>query len=262
MSTRWLQGGGRYARSLWLTGLLIALLGLGGCATQAKPDPLEPFNRVMFGFNETVDAAVIKPVATVYRDAVPRPLQQGVTNFFWNFSDAWSAVNLGLQGRPRDAAANVVRFGTNTVFGVFGLFDVATELGLQRQNEDLGQTLGRWGVPPGAYIVWPLFGPSSLRDSVNILADQYTSPIPAFPTEAMRNTLTATRLINVRAGLLSATKLIDELALDKYVFVRNSYLQRRRSLVYDGDPPEDSMPLESDDSSDPPPSPAAPAASH
>ncbi len=262
MSAPWWLGSGRHVRLAWLTGLLIAFLGLGGCATQAKPDPLEPFNRMMFGINETVDIAVVKPVATVYRDTVPRPVQQGVTNFFWNFSDAWSAVNLGLQGRPRDAAANVVRFGTNTVFGVFGLFDVATELGLQRINEDLGQTLGRWGVPPGAYIVWPLFGPSSLRDSVNLLADQYTSPIPAFPTEAMRNTLTATRLINVRAGLLSATQLIDELALDKYVFVRNSFLQRRRSLVYDGDPPEDSMPPEPDDSSPPLSSPAAPAAGH
>lgn len=243
-----------------VAGLLIAFLGLGGCATQARPDPLEPFNRVMFGLNETVDIAVVKPVATVYRDVVPRPMQQGVTNFFWNFSDAWSAVNLGLQGRPREAGGNVLRFGTNTVFGVFGLFDVATELGLQRVNEDLGQTLGRWGVPPGAYIVWPLFGPSSLRDSVNILADQYTSPIPAFPAQAMRNTLTATRLVNVRAGLLDATKLIDELALDKYVFVRNSYLQRRRSLVYDGDPPENALLPEPDDEPYAPPSPAAPAA--
>lgn len=227
--------------------LALTLAGvLGGCATAARPDPLEPVNRAVFGFNEALDKAVVKPVATVYRDTLPQPVRQGVTNFFWNFSDAWSAVNLTLQGRLGDAAGNVARFGTNTVFGVFGLFDVATPLGLERQDEDLGQTLGVWGVPSGAYVVLPLLGPSSLRDMLNVPFDQKFSPAQLVSSSSLSTGLSVTQVINVRAGLLEATRMIDEIALDKYVFVRGAYLQRRRNLVYNGNPPDLPIPPEED----------------
>jgi phospholipid-binding lipoprotein MlaA len=211
---------------------------LGGCATAQRPDPIEPWNRGVFAFNEKVDVAVIKPVATFYQDIVPSPLRQGVTNFFSNFRDAWSAANLFMQGRVRDGFSDVGRFGANTVFGVFGLFDVATEIGLERHGEDLGQTLGHWGVPAGAYIVWPILGPSTLRDTTDIPFDIVLSPASLISPSSAVYGLTGVRIVNTRATLLKSTDLIDQIALDKYTFVRDTYLQRRRNLVYDGNPPD------------------------
>lgn len=240
---------GAGARWLRRAAMLLALTVSGvmaGCATASRPDPLERVNRAVFGFNEALDQAVVKPVATVYRDTLPPPVRQGVTNFFWNFSDAWSAVNLTLQGRLGDAASNAARFGANTVFGVFGLFDVATPLGLERYDEDLGQTLGVWGVPTGAYIVLPLLGPSSLRDMLNVPFDQKFNPAQVVSSSSLSTGLSLTQVINLRAGLLQATRMIDEVALDKYVFVRDVYLQRRRNLVYNGNPPDLPIPPEDD----------------
>lgn len=236
-----------------VSALLCSVVLLAGCATAQRPDPLEPMNRQVFAFNEAVDKAVLKPAAQVYEAVLPAPVQLVVSNFFGNVRDAWSAVNLFLQGRMADGFSDVMRFGTNTVFGFGGVMDVATELGFERHGEDFGQTLGRWGVPTGAYIVWPILGPSTVRDSIGLPVDMKASPEALVSVSLTRNTMTGIRLVSTRAGLLSATKLIDEIALDKYAFVRNAYLQRRRSLVYDGNPPEE-------EDGDPMADPAAPAA--
>ncbi|MFM2342531.1 MAG: hypothetical protein RLZZ592_2184 [Pseudomonadota bacterium] len=235
---------------------LTAAALLTGCATAQRPDPLEPLNRKVFAFNEAVDEVVLKPAAQAYRAVLPSPAQLAVSNFFGNLKDAWSAVNLLLQGRIADSLNDVMRVGTNTVFGFMGVMDIATELGFERHGEDFGQTLGRWGVSPGAYIVWPVLGPSTVRDSVGLPVDLLASPSSLVSSPALSNSMTALNLVSTRAGALSATNLLDDIALDKYAFVRTAYLQRRRSLVYDGNPPD-----EDDDAALPPPAAAdAPAA--
>lgn len=226
-----------------------------GCATPQRPDPLERFNRDVFAFNEAVDKYVIVPPATLYRDLVPLGVRRSVDNFFNNLKDAWSAVNLLLQGRPGDATNDFMRFSVNTVLGIGGVFDVGTEVGLEPHREDFGQTLGRWGVEPGAYLMLPILGPSTLRDAVGLPVDFMASPDQIAETVETRNALTAVRVVNARAGLLGATDLLDDIALDKYTFVRDAYLQRRRNLVYDGEPPE-----EDGERGDPPGTPAGPSA--
>jgi len=222
-----------------LTGVVLAAGLLAGCATPERPDPLEKLNRKVYGFNETVDKYVIVPPARVYRNVVPDTIRLGVDNFFNNLKDAWSAVNLLLQGRPADSANDTMRFAVNTVLGIGGVVDWGSEMGLQPHYEDFGQTLGVWGFQPGAYIVWPILGPSTVRDSVGLPVDLKASPDQLASSIAASNTLTVVRVINARAGLLGATNLLDDIALDKYTFVRDAFLQRRRNLVYDGDPPED-----------------------
>jgi phospholipid-binding lipoprotein MlaA len=222
----------------WLLPALSALVLLTGCATTAKPDPLETVNRQVFALNDALDNNLIRPTAEVYQALVPRPARIAFTNFFGNVRDVWSAFNLLLQWRVQDAASDMFRFTTNSSFGLFGLIDVATELGIERHNEDFGQTLGRWGFPAGAYIVWPLLGPSTVRDSIGLPIDTLAAPDVFVADVPVRNMLTVTRLISTRANLLSATKVLDDIALDRYSFVRDAYLQRRRSLIYNGEPPD------------------------
>lgn len=210
-------------------------------------DPFERLNRAVFIFNGVVDHFVVKPVAEAYEAAVPKPVRTGVGNVLGNVSDAWSAVNLALQGKGTRAAEMTMRVGLNTVFGLGGLLDIASEAGLERQSEDFGQTLGRWGVPPGPYLVLPLFGPSSVRDAVGFRLDTaYNSAV--YPSDApQRWRWTALRLTDARTDALPFTRLLDTVALDKYTFVRDAYLTRRRSLVYDGNPPpddQDELPVE------------------
>jgi phospholipid-binding lipoprotein MlaA len=222
-------------------GLLLA--AFAGCASiperhTAGKDPYESINRKVFAFNDTLDTYALKPVATAYTNVVPSPVRTGVHNFFGNFSDAWSAVNQLLQGKPRDAGSMTLRVLTNTTIGIAGLFDVATDLGLERKSEDLGQTLGVWGLNPGPYLVLPLFGSSDIRDTLALPADTYVSPALLVDGFWKGLAIDAVGVVDARAGLLGASQMLDELAFDRYTFMRDAYVTRRRSLVYDGNPPD------------------------
>ena len=217
---------------------------LQGCATRRNPDPIEPWNRQVFAFNESLDANVLRPVATGYNQVTPEPVRNSLRNVFNNIRDVWSTVNLFLQGRFRDGTVSVMRVTINTTLGIGGLVDWATPMRLDRPNEDFGQTLGVWGVKPGAYIVWPVLGPSTLRDSFSIPGDLYFSASTFGDSHAASFGLIGLQLISVRAGLLGATDLLDDVALDKYAFTRDAFLQRRQNLIYEGNPPEEDEPLD------------------
>lgn len=209
---------------------------LAGCATgpNANPkDPLEPFNRNVTSFNDTVDKAVLKPVATVYRDVAPDLMRTSVSNFFENLRDVWSAINAALQLRPREAAENFMRFNVNTVFGMGGLVNVASEMGIERTRLDFGQTLGRWGIPAGPYLVLPLFGPSSVRDAAGFAVESRGDVIQGVDDVRARNSLMVLRAVETRANLLRATSMLEGAALDPYTFTRDIYLQRRQSQIED-----------------------------
>lgn len=213
---------------------------LGGCATSGNPkDPIEGFNRAMFAFNEGVDSAVIKPVAQGYDAVMPTPVRTGVTNFFGNIADLFIGINNLLQGKPDQALGDLGRVVINSTVGILGLFDVATEAGLEKHEEDFGQTFGRWGVGSGAYVVVPFFGPRTVRDTAGLVLDVAADPVSGVDNVATRNALVALRLIDNRADLLPADKVIEEAALDKYSYVRDGYLQRRNNLIHDGNPPRE-----------------------
>jgi phospholipid-binding lipoprotein MlaA len=226
---------------------IIAVLALlAGCSTirdarggpGQRLDPWENWNRKVFNFNEDLDKAVLRPVATTYANVMPQPVRRAVGNFFANFADAWSAVNNLLQGKVQAGLDDATRVGANTLFGLLGILDVASEMGLEHHYEDFGQTLGRYGVGAGAYLVLPVLGPSTVRDAAAITVDRLASPPGFFDGPGTQFGLTLLQIVNTRAGLLGATRVIDEISLDKYTFVRDAYLQRRRSLVFDGDAPE------------------------
>lgn len=222
---------GRLGKSL--LGVL-ALVMLSACATgpDANPqDPLEPFNRNMHQFNTTVDDVVLRPVATVYRDVTPDMVRTGVNNFFENIRDVWSFVNAALQLRPREATENLMRFNINTFIGLGGVLDVASEMGLESTRLDFGQTLGRWGVPPGPYLVLPIFGPSSFRDAAGFSIETQGDLIQRLDSVSLRNSLMTLRAVERRANLLRATSMLSGAALDPYSFTRDVYLRRRASQV-------------------------------
>ena len=228
------------ARRAVISALVLALVC--GCATGpvANPrDPWEPFNRGVFSFNDAVDQAVFKPAATAYRYITPALVRAGVTNFFGNLDDAWSFVNSVLQFKPQAAVDNLTRFGVNTFIGIGGVFDVASEMRIERHREDFGQTLGWWGVAAGPYLVLPLLGPSTLRDTVALPVDfkgDIAANVDYIPT---RNSLKVLDQLDTRASLLSVTDALDDAALDKYSFTRDAFLQRRRNAVFDGNPPDE-----------------------
>lgn len=226
-------------------GLVTMVRLLAGCATALQPDPIEPWNRSVFRFNEAVDGAVLAPLACGYARVLPQGVQTSLGHFFTNPQDIGSAANLLLQGRPGAAASDLARVAVNTTLGVLGLFDVAMPLGLVRHGADTGQTLGRWGLGAGAYIVWPLLGPSTVRDTAGLPAELLLAPQTLAASPAVRNGLTVLQATQARAELLPATQVIDRIALDKYLFVRDAYLQHRRALVHgeaqvQGDAPPDS----------------------
>jgi phospholipid-binding lipoprotein MlaA len=234
--------------------LLALALGAGIANAQPVNDPFEKTNRAIFGFNEALDSAVLTPVAKGYQATVPELMRMGVTNFFGNFGDGWSAINNLLQGKVEQSATMVMRVAANTLFGIGGIFDVASDLGMERSTEDFGQTLGRWGMPAGPYIVWPLLGPSTARDTLGRPLDLAWSPSLAINDGGVNIGLSALNLVDTRANLLSASRVVDGLAFDKYTFIRDAYVARRRSLVYDGNPPE--LP-EDKESAEPAPSPSS-----
>lgn len=228
--------------------ILLSLL-LTACATgpNANPaDPLEPFNRSVYKFNDAVDRTVLKPVATAYREATPSWMQTGVGNFFHNLQDAWSFVNNLLQAKGVGAADSFMRVTVNTFFGLGGILDIATEMQIERHTEDFGQTLGHWGVGAGPYIVLPILGSSTLRDTVALPVDFKGDAVAQIDDVPVRNSLLILRAVDQRASLLKAGDLLEEAALDKYTFLRDAFLQRRRNAVYDGNPPEEEMPDDKD----------------
>jgi phospholipid-binding lipoprotein MlaA len=205
---------------------------------QAANDPFEGWNRAIFGINQGLDDFALKPLSISYRAVMPELLRSGVSNFFANFRDGWSAINALLQAKPVVAAQMTTRVATNLLFGMGGFFDVASELGIMRQREDFGQTLGRWCIPAGPYLVWPLLGPSSLRDSLALPLDLSWATGKLTNDGTVRIGLTVLQVVDIRTSLLDVDRMIDALAIDRYVFIRDAHLARRRSLVFDGEPPE------------------------
>ncbi|OFA05560.1 VacJ family lipoprotein [Duganella sp. HH101] len=215
---------------------------LAGCAGPNPRDPYEGFNRAMFSFNDTVDTYALKPAATAYRNVLPNFVQTGVNNFFGNLADAWTGVNNLLQGKGEAGMSDVTRFALNSTLGIVGLFDIASEAGLQKHKEDFGQTLGTWGVPSGPYLMLPLLGPSTVRDTValplDIKGDIWGYKEPVY----IRNTGTALRVVDQRSNLLNATSLLEDAALDRYEFIRDGFLQRRENQIH---PDSDDAPRKS-----------------
>ena len=246
----------------------VSLLLLGGCASTGNSrDPLEPLNRGIYKFNDGVDKVLIKPAAEFYRWALPQFMRTGVSNFFSNLNDVIVALNDLLQGKLTMAASDVGRILLNSTVGLLGFYDAATEVGLEKNYEDFGQTLGYWGIGDGPYLVLPLLGPSNARDTVGWVGDYYAWPVSYLESNRTRNILIAVRFVTVRADLLEASRILETAALDPYEFVRDAYLQRRRNQVYDGKPPPDEDDFESDPKPKPkaaepaPPAPAEPAES-
>lgn len=233
-------------------GAAVASLALAaGCASAPGAgdprDPWERYNRSMYEFNDAVDTAVIRPVATAYRTVLPSPVRTGVGNFFGNLGDVWSFVNNVLQAKPVGALSSFWRVVINSTVGLGGVLDPATEMRLDRHREDFGQTLGRWGMPPGPYFVLPVLGPSTVRDSAALPVDFYGSVIGHVSDIPVRNSLVALQLVDARAAVLDATALLDAAALDPYTFQRDAFLQKRRNDVYDGNPPDDEERYDLDD---------------
>ena len=213
------------------------LLALSGCAMgPLNPrDPFEAFNRKSLQFNEGVDSIVLKPVATVYRAHVPPIVRTGVSNFFGNLSDGWSFVNSALQFKFANAAENFMRLNVNTFLGLGGILDIASDMNIERHREDFGQTLGHWGVPAGPYIMLPLFGPSTLRDTLALTIDRRGDPVHYVRSYDERYGLYSLRAINQRSNSLRVGTVLEEAALDKYSFIRDSYLQKRRAEISEKD---------------------------
>jgi len=238
-------------RPLTATLLATTVLILSACATVTTPtpgDPLESANRTIFKFNDTLDRAVLKPMAQGYSWAVPQGVRNSVTNVFDNVGDTYTMANDLLQGKVADGSEDLMRVVMNTFFGLGGLFDVASQAGLPKHNQDFGLTLAHYGVPPGPYLVVPLLGPSTLRDSSDFIVTYFADPITYIKPDWASAVLYGVRLVNSRANLLGASDLLSDAALDKYSFVRNAYLQRRQYLSTGDSSSAASLPVYDDDS--------------
>ncbi len=252
---------------------LAAVAALAGCASTREPDPRdpwEPVNRVTYQVNDTLDKVLFRPVARGYRFVLPSPVRTGVRNFYANLQDPWIAVNQLLQGKVDDGLSDLWRFIANSTFGLGGVLDIATEMQMPKHNEDFGQTLAVWGVDSGPYLVLPILGASTVRDAVGTGVGAYVDYLPwKIPKwfnfahrAAWQNSLFALDFVQLRATLLDATEALEQAALDPYSFLRDAYFQRRRNLIYDGNPPPaDTSDKPSPDAPEPeaPPGPAEPA---
>ncbi len=225
--------------------LIVAVAGavvLSGCASfraAAPGDPLEPINRGIFSFNNTFDHYVFKPIAKGYDAVVPGPVKVGVSNVFQNAADVQSLVNDALQLKGQKFSDDLGRVMLNTTIGLGGLFDLATPMGIERGNEDFGQTLGYWGLGSGPYLVIPFLGPSSARDAVGRFADGQYDPVSMVSSVPVRNSLMGTRVVDARVAVFPAEALMNQAAIDRYTFLRSAYSQRRQSLVLDGKRPKE-----------------------
>jgi len=221
----------------------MSLLLLSACASlpngPSENDPLESYNRAMFGFNEGLDKYLLKPVAEGYNTAVPHPIKAGVSNFFSNIADLFVIINDLLQFKFTQAFSDTGRFIFNTTLGLYGLVDVATPMGLPKHHEDFGQTLATWGVGSGPYIVLPFFGANTLRSSGGLIVESVYDPVYNIKDTESLYTTVALSTIDIRYRLLKAGRIADQAALDKYTFIRDAYLQHRKNLIYDGNPPEE-----------------------
>ena len=221
----------------------ILCLFLTGCASVSVKNPVDPWeswNRGVSEFNDDLDNKFVKPVANAYVNMVPRLVRTGVNNFFFNLTSVWTAVNSTLQLKPRVAAEAFMRFNVNTFLGLGGLLDIASEMNLERHTADFGQTLGHYGVPPGPYLVIPFLGSSTLRDTMASTLISRGDLVWQLDSVPVRNSLYALRLLDIRANLLRSSSVLEGVALDKYTFTRDVYLQVRRNDILDGkEPPED-----------------------
>jgi phospholipid-binding lipoprotein MlaA len=220
--------------------LLAGVLALQGCATVQTADardPWESMNRSVYQFNDVVDTVAIKPAAQLYVKVLPSFVRTGVGNFLGNLGDVWSMTNSALQLKGQATAETFMRINVNTFLGLGGVLDVATEMRLEKRKEDFGQTLGHWGVKPGPYVVLPLLGPSTLRDTLALPLDMRGDASQQFSDEATRNALTVTRVLDIRSGLLQTVDVVKAASLDPYSFVRDGFLQKRRNDIHDGNPP-------------------------
>jgi phospholipid-binding lipoprotein MlaA len=229
-------------RSLAASALLCAALALSGCATTTtgamRDDPFEPWNRAMYAIHEPIDTNVVRPLIQAYADHVPRAIRQPISNFFNNIEDFFSGVNGLLQNKPDKAGHDFGRVMVNSFFGLGGLIDFASEAGIPRGEEDFGQTFGYWGIAQGPYLFIPLLGPTTVRDGSGWIVRYYAGPIRQINKWAVRDGLYLTGYVDLRAQLLEAQTVADTAALDRYTFLRRSYLQRREYLTYDGKPPQ------------------------
>ena len=230
-----LRGIGMLATSVFTT----LLMGCASGPVNNPRDPWESYNRSMSTINEKLDAAVLKPAATIYKTVTPPLVRTGVHNFFVNLSEPWTAFNALLQLKGEAAVETIMRFSVNTFFGLGGLLDIASEMGMERQSQDFGQTLGIWGVPSGPYFVLPVYGPSTVRDAAAFSIETRADPLTNQTNLTVKDTLFILRALDLRTSLLRAGNVLEEAALDKYTFSRDIFLQRRDNLVFDGrDPPE------------------------
>lgn len=238
---------------------MISFAGISGCSSvptagstgsaMKVPNPKDPFegmNRVIYRFNTAADKVITRPIAAAYVKVTPEPVRFVVGNMLNNVYDLWIGVNNLLQGKPKAAFSDWGRVVINSTFGLAGMADIASDLGLEKHHEDFGQTLGKWGLPPGPYVVIPILGPSNFRDGLGLVPDYAADPVKKINRTGVRDKVKIVRLIDTRAGLLDIEKLANDAALDTYTLVRDGYLARRRSLVYDGDPPEEKLTEESE----------------
>ena len=211
---------------------------VAGCAsTPSNVDPLEPMNRALYHVHDVLDTNIVKPVAESYVSVVPQFMRTGFANVFNNIDDLFSAVNGLLQGKLDKAGNDLGRVMINTMFGLGGLIDVAADLNIERGNEDFGQTFAVWGFPQGPYLFIPLFGPTTFRDGAGVIVRIALGPVGYVPNVPVRNSIYGVGYVDLRSQALESGSLVDTAALDRYIFIRNAYLQRRRYLIYDGKPP-------------------------